>query len=1605
MKSEIEEKACGNYRVVQVQNADGERDTTAQIIVQNEINYEPKVSVIIPVYNVEKYLSKCLDTILNQTLNEIEVICVDDGSTDNSLRILKEYAQRDRRVTVVSRENKGVGYSRNEGMKLATGEFVAFMDPDDYYPDASVLEVMYSKAVEHNVKICGGSLIVYDENRKVEIRKQEKNECFTEDEVRSYSDFQYDFGFQRYIYNRKLLEQNKIIFPHYARFQDPPFMIKAFVSAGTFYALKLYTYAYRWAHKTLNWTEEKVCHLLKGLRDDLLMARDSYLEDLFSLTLSRIQTKYKQELNLYNTGEIRSLKEEIMSICLQFARNKYADGSEKPKVSVILPIYNAEQYLKECLNSIINQTFKEIEIICVNDGSTDNSLDIIKKYAQRDGRIKYINKPNAGYGQTMNCGLDLATGEYIGIVEPDDYIETTMYEILYKRAKETNVDFVKGDVYFWYSKTNKRTYSNIITNKNLYNEVQYDLSNTGLMVGAIANCAGIYRTEFLEQHHIRYHESPGASFQDQGFYYQVMFHAHSGLFLNIPLYHYRQDNQASSVNDLSKVFCIFDEYKFVHECLAKVPYKERFYPLLYRKMINSYLWNLSRIGTDLAPDFKVKICEHFNIAVKNRELTREVVGNEFWKRILPFLNIEDSHTIPIILSSSKQYAPLLYVTMFSVLMNAKINTHYEFYLLIQSGFSLRNTEKISGLEQAFNCSIHFVDMKNAFSDLEQPIAHVATPTYYKLLAANILPKGYSKCIYLDVDVCVCTDLSDLIDTDIKGYYLAGVVAPGYYFNEEYHCPRLGLDSMRNYINAGVLLMNLEEIRRDNVTQKFVKLSQKNYETVDQDVINVACYNKIKLLPLKYNVMPERIREYSSELKELFSEEEIEEAKNNPSIIHYVDKVKPWDACEIFMADYWWKYAAKTGLFRDYRKYLKQWYTSVMRKPLNLDKTQTFNEKIQWLKLYDSTLIKTRLADKYLVREWVKEKIGEQYLIPLLGVYDRFEDINFSQLPDQFVIKCNHGCGYNIIVKDKSQLDRAEAKLKVDRWMRENYAFKWGFELYYRDIKPKILIEQCVTNDGQNLYDYKFWCFNGEVKYVQFRDDFPDTLKMVFYDLNWKRQPFYYNHSTYEEELAKPDNFDEMVQIAKMCCQSFPFVCVDLYRLNDGTIKFGEMTFTCSSGVVCWNNEKYNLMLGKLIKLPPLAYDIDTCGYYKPKRDKKTRPYLHLFLNWYRKHRLQEQSKLLCTNHIQNQLRQLRVDIKNIGTEHNAILIEAEGSKITVPKWFTNAQGVGQVLTSYAGKGKIRIFTANEGKLTIIFRGPDRRFEGKRFPLWNDYKSIRIDGKEVLSSPIAVWHNKPWRYEMPVRDKQEVWVEYEQQTHSYSREELKETILKLNPTSDVIQENIDALTDEIKNDKSFKISYRMGGERISVMNANNDYLNDILKQLQQMRIDIKNFGAKENKVSIQAENSTITTPGWFKNAQGEGCSLAGYENRGQVKIRAINDGRLELKFMGPDKRFEGVRFPVWSDYKSIKIGGAEVLSSPVAVWHDEAWLYKMPVKDGQEILIEYERQAHPYSREDLKETILRLNPTWDAIQENIDALTDEIYKIISQANAPLNEKQT
>lgn len=188
--------------------------------------------------------------------------------------------------------------------------------------------------------------------------------------------------------------------------------------------------------------------------------------------------------------------------------------------------------------------------------------------------------------------------------------------------------------------------------------------------------------------------------------------------------------------------------------------------------------------------------------------------------------------------------------------------------------------------------------------------------------------------------------------------------------------------------------------------------------------------------------------------------------------------------------------------------LARWYESVIGTPLDLENPQTFNEKIQWLKMYDSTSLKTRLTDKYLVREWVAEKIGERYLIPLLGVWGTFNEIDFDTLPNQFVLKANHGSGWNVIVKDKFTLNKVDAKAKFDEWIKLNYAYIAGLELHYKDIVPKIIAEKYIENDEGGVYDYKIHCFNGKPMYIHYIGDRAyHTAKEAFFDTEWRLMPF------------------------------------------------------------------------------------------------------------------------------------------------------------------------------------------------------------------------------------------------------------------------------------------------------------------------------------------------------------------------------------------------------------------------------------------------------------------------------------------------------------------
>lgn len=558
-----------------------------------------KISVIIPVYNAERYLEECLQSVLQQSLKEIEIICVDDGSTDQSKDILDNLAKQDHRVLVLQQNNQGAGIARNKALDVARGEFIVFMDSDDSYPSNATLEHLYIAAVEHDALIVGGYCNICREDYEgpnkedplVKICESNPDGTFVE-----YKDFQFDFNYQAYLFSHKLLVDNHIVFPKYRRFQDPPFFVKAMICAERFFVIPECTYCYKYGHQNIKWNSEKINDMVCGHIDNLLISRENKLGNLHKTTASRLEFRYKEllvnQLNLQNLRLyalcayansivdfdlievttrkkrrinrlyiLEALEEKIAKILvqevmedsfedkleriirlmireykeidkdnelviienivcllgnllkenrpyfvrygvLQFQKKEIYDwmkreipkleepnqaivyslqkleclsdafafsekmqkrdekiecqcvykatGMDSPKVSVIIPVYDVESYLRDCLDSVVNQTLKEIEIICVDDESPDGCYNILMEYATKYHNITVLKQKNSGLSAARNSGMLYARGKYIHFLDSDDSMKTDAYEKLVAYAEKQQLDllFFDGESFY-----------------------------------------------------------------------------------------------------------------------------------------------------------------------------------------------------------------------------------------------------------------------------------------------------------------------------------------------------------------------------------------------------------------------------------------------------------------------------------------------------------------------------------------------------------------------------------------------------------------------------------------------------------------------------------------------------------------------------------------------------------------------------------------------------------------------------------------------------------------------------------------------------------------------------------------------------------------------------------------------------------------------------------------------------------------------------------------------------------------------------------------------------------------------------------------------------
>lgn len=531
----------------------------------------PLVSVIIPIYNTAKYLDQCIKSVLSQTLKNIEVICVDDGSTDNSVEKIYHYKNIDKRIHLFKQKNQYAGVARNNGLAQASGEYVYFLDSDDFIVP-TCLEMLYDKAKETNADIVLFDGTSYDENTKVYTKHCFLNIKNINKGVFNVFDYPDDIfnctnpGAMTKFYKRSFLEENCVLFSKYRTSEDIYFtsITQVLAKSITFVNEDLIVYRRNSATSVQNKIDVKDCiyalidiyeklntiniyniveksYILRAINTILYIInivdfqqRNDFIEKLYNLLFNRINIINLDEKYYIDINSFYKLKEFISQynfykkhIEFNVKQNLiHKNNVDSPFVSVIIPVFNVCNYVAECIESITNQTLKNIEIICIDDGSTDNSLDIVRKYASIDSRIAIYSENNCGLSIARNLGIDVAKGKYTYFIDSDDLIDKNALFELFEKCENEKLDlvFFGGEVFADDTRFDKIVYKNKqnYIKKGKYNKIYSGIDIFKLMLSngdyAPSSCMIFAETKFYKKNNIKFidtilHEDEAFTFE------------------------------------------------------------------------------------------------------------------------------------------------------------------------------------------------------------------------------------------------------------------------------------------------------------------------------------------------------------------------------------------------------------------------------------------------------------------------------------------------------------------------------------------------------------------------------------------------------------------------------------------------------------------------------------------------------------------------------------------------------------------------------------------------------------------------------------------------------------------------------------------------------------------------------------------------------------------------------------------------------------------------------------------------------------------------------------------------------------------------------------
>ena len=604
----------------------------------------------------------------------------------------------------------------------------------------------------------------------------------------------------------------------------------------------------------------------------------------------------------------------------------------QPKVSVVVPIYGVEKYLNQCVDSILAQTLTDIEVILVDDGSKDRCPQIVDEYAKKDKRVVAIHQPNGGYGRAVNHGIEVATGEYIGIIESDDWIEPTMYEKLYNKIIKYEADVCRCGFSVYDSfKTGEQGQDYVWDEVNemfrdMPDEVFCPRDYKRIFMYHSAIWCYLYKSELIKNIPII---ENARSYQDFPFMFEVLAVVNKMIIVKEVLHHYRMEaaQGSSSTTKSEKAMQMMEMTNFTLINLMKKNLFEGIEKEFYQHSLLANLFFYNNTPRDFQLEYATRILEfEKNIPSQILDDLPEHIKN--WLNNITLLLTEkncklDADDIYVSFSSDDNYCDIMGIALQSMIdhMNPKLNYHV---YILDDNISVDKKSLIYRMGMLFeNLFIHFIDVHECKEKIENVFVdrYLSIATYYRFFLPELLP-DIDKILYLDSDIIINEDIANLYHIDIAQNVIGGcldfaVRDCNAEIFEKCHKILSSLDykDFSNYINAGVILFNLKKMRELNITQTLLTTAlSTSFVFHDQDVINLVCEGDIKILDGKWNFVTHLSLEIYPYVVQQNAYTHI--ATNNIGIIHYAGSSKPWMNLKGLLYGNWWNVASRSLFFNE-----------------------------------------------------------------------------------------------------------------------------------------------------------------------------------------------------------------------------------------------------------------------------------------------------------------------------------------------------------------------------------------------------------------------------------------------------------------------------------------------------------------------------------------------------------------------------------------------------------------------------------------------------------------------------------------------------------------